>query len=83
MKVHIFTKYDTIDKIINNYAISLDDLKKANPSLDLFNLKIGEKIYIKHFDDTFKQIDNEINLSSEEFQKYICPHCKNIILIPR
>ena len=83
MKVHIFNKYDTLDKIINTYAISINELKQANPNLDLFNLSEGDKILIEYNKQSFKQIENDILLEKEEYQKYICPHCKQIILIPK
>ncbi|MBQ9730929.1 MAG: LysM peptidoglycan-binding domain-containing protein [Bacilli bacterium] len=83
MKVHIYNKYDTLDKIINQYAISLDELKKANQNLDLFSLKEGDRVNIVYNKQTFKQIENEIPLSNDEFQRYICPHCKQVILIPK
>lgn len=83
MKVHIFNKYDTLDKIINLYAISLTELKEANEDLNLYNLKPGDRINIVHNKHSIKYVENEIPLSNDEFQKYICPHCKKIILIPK
>ena len=83
MKVHIYNKYDTLDKIINQYAITLNELKKANENLDLFNLKEGDKIIINHSKTSFYEHNEEIPLSNDEYQRYICPHCKNIILIPK
>ena len=83
MKVHIYSKYDTLDKIINNYAISLNELKKVNQNLDLFNLKEGDRILIEHHKTLFKENENEVDLDKEQSQKYICPHCKQIILIPK
>ena len=45
MKVHIYNKYDSLDKIINTYAISLKDLQKSNENIDLFNLKEGDRLF--------------------------------------
>lgn len=83
MKVHIYSKYDTLDKIINTYAVSLKDLQKSNENIDLFNLKEGDRLIINHSKKSFLEHNEEIPLSSDEYQKYICPHCKNIILIPK
>ena len=83
MKVHIVSKYDTLDKIINNYAISLNELKAANPEIDFYTLKAGDRITIEHNKSLFKHVDNDVVIDSEEYQKYICPHCKQIILIPK
>lgn len=83
MKVHIFSKYDTLDKIINNYAISLKELKSANPEIDFYTLKDGDRIIIEHNKTLFKDVGNDVAIDSEEYQKYICPHCKQIILIPK
>ena len=83
MKVHIVSKYDTLDKIINNYAISLKELKAVNPEIDFYTLKDGDRIIIEHNKSLFKDVDNDVAIDSEEYQKYICPHCKQIILIPK
>ena len=83
MKVHIYSKYDTLDKIINRYAISLDDLKNSNPDLDLFRLKEGDRVKIIKTNKSFKEINEEVSLTNDEYQQYICPHCKKIILIPK
>jgi len=83
MKVHIFSKFDTLDKIINQYAITIDELKKANEELNIYSLKEGDKIKIIKTKNSFKEVSEEIKLEQEEFQKYICPHCKQVILIPK
>ena len=83
MKVHIYNKYDTLDKIINTYAVSLKDLQKSNENIDLFNLKEGDRLIINHSKNSFLEHNEEIPLSNDEYQKYICPHCKNVILIPK
>lgn len=83
MKFHIIGPYDSLDKIVNEYAINIEDLKSANPNIDLFSLKTGDKLIIKKANVTFKEIEENIKIESDEYQKYICPHCKNVILIPK
>lgn len=83
MKYHIVSPYDTLDKIINVYAISVKDLKESNPNVDLFSLKVGDKLIIKKSGNSSVPTEEFDKNQMEEYQKYICPHCKNVILVPK
>ena len=88
MKFHIVQVGEDIDKICDIYGIEKETLEKLNPTINSRNLIVGEKLRIIHKED--KKIVEDISsiYTSNEFEdyqdeKYICPHCKNIILIPK
>ena len=88
MKFHIVKFGEDKEKIAKLYNINLDDITKLNPTINNRELIVGEKIKIS--DTSSVTIDNisKIYLDSsngdeQREEMYICPHCKNIIIIPR
>lgn len=88
MKFHIVQVGEDISKICALYGIEKDVLERLNPTINSRNLIVGEKLRVIEKED--KKILEDITSiytkdQSEEMQdeKYICPHCKNIILIPK
>ena len=88
MKFHIVQIGEDIDKICDIYGIEKDVLEKLNPTINSRSLVAGEKLRIIVKED--KKIVEDISslytnneLDDIQDEKYICPHCKNIILIPK
>ena len=88
MKFHIVQIGEDINKICNLYGIEKEMLEKLNPTINCRNLIVGEKLRIIEKED--KKIVDDISsiyTKNQDFdsqdEKYICPHCKNIILIPK
>lgn len=88
MKFHIVQVGEDINKICNLYGIEKDILEKLNPTINSRSLIVGEKLRIIEKEE--KKIVEDISSIYTKDQKedmldekYICPHCKNIILIPR
>jgi murein DD-endopeptidase MepM/ murein hydrolase activator NlpD len=88
MKFHIVQIGEDIDKICSLYNINKDILEKLNPTINSRNLIVGERLRVIEKED--KKIIEDItsiytNNNEEDIddEKYICPHCKNIILIPK
>ena len=88
MKFHIVQVGEDINKICSIYNIERETLERLNPTINSRNLMVGEKIRVIHKEET-KFVDDissiYINNKNDDFddEKYICPHCKNIILIPK
>ena len=86
MKFHIVKSGDNKEKIAKLYNMDLDDIYKLNPTLHNRELIVGEKIRVdeesKVIDDISDLYTSEQGKINEE-EKYICPHCKNIIIIPK
>lgn len=86
MKFHIVQVGESKEKIAKLYNVDLDDIYKLNPTINNRELIVGEKIKIG---DSNKIVDDisEIYIANQkelvEEEKYICPHCKNIIIIPK
>lgn len=88
MKFHIVQVGEDINKICSIYNIEKETLEKLNPTINSRNLIVGEKIRVIQKEDTKLVEDiSSIYTSNQdndtEDEKYICPHCKNIILIPK
>ena len=89
VKYYIIKKDDTLDKILKNYGITYQKFISLNNGniKDLF--VAGNKIVIDNNENnrSVKEDINKIyqsnNDRSEDEVKYLCPHCKNIILIPK
>lgn len=85
MKFHIVQVGESKEKIAKLYNIDVDDISKLNPTINNRELIIGEKIKIGN--DTIVDDISEIYITNQketiEEEKYICPHCKNIIIIPK
>ena len=89
MKYYIVKKGDTIDSILNKYGITYQNFISLNNGNFKDLIKEGNKIIIENnvYNRTYKDDINRIyqnkNNEKDEDIKYICPHCKNIILIPK
>ena len=90
MRYHIVKQGDNVDSIINKYGITYQNYINLNGNDLKRNLEIGEKIKIGEIrrkkSDSINKINEiykkEIELENS-YQKYICPHCKNNIIIPK
>lgn len=89
MKYYIVKKGDTIDKILKNYGLTYQyfiSLNEGNVK-DLF--KEGNKIKIGNIrnDGNYKTNINKIYQEEKNEkdidEQYICPYCKNIIVITK
>ena len=88
MKFHIVQVGEDVSKICSLYNIEKETLEKLNQTINSRNLIVGEKLRVIAKED--KKIVEDIsslyiNNDKEDIEdeKYICPHCKNIILIPK
>lgn len=88
MKFHIVQVGEDVNKICDLYGIEKEMLEKLNPTINCRSLIVGEKLRVISKED--KKLVDDIssiytNNKEDELQdeKYICPHCKNIILIPK
>ena len=86
MKFHIVQVGESKEKIAKLYNLEVEDISKLNPTINNRELIVGEKIKI---DDSNSIVDDisDIYIANQkeivEEEKYICPHCKNIIIIPK
>ena len=84
MKFHIVQVGEDKEKIAKLYNMNVEDISKLNPTINNRELIIGEKIRIGNH--SVVEDISEIYIANQkeivEEQKYICPHCKNIIIIP-
>ena len=88
MKFHIVQVGEDINKICQLYGIERDILEKLNPTINSRSLVVGEKLRIvlkedKKIVDDISSIYTKDEKDEMDDEKYICPHCKNIILIPK
>lgn len=88
MKFHIVQVGEDVNKICDLYGIEKETLERLNPTINCRSLIVGEKLRIlskedkKLVDDISSIYTNNIEDELQD-EKYICPHCKNIILIPK
>lgn len=91
MKIHIVQAGETVDKILKKYNMSENDFSVLNPDSLYRQYEVGDKIRVKDNNNTQQIIEDisslyqskKVSVNDLEDQKYICPHCKNIILIPK
>ncbi len=91
MKIHIVQAGETVDKILKKYNMSENDFSVLNPDSLYRQYEVGDKIRVKDNNSTQQIIEDisslyqskKVSVDDLEDQKYICPHCKNIILIPK
>lgn len=88
MKFHIVQIGEDINKICKIYGMDKEMLEKLNPTINCRSLQAGEKLRIlskedKKIVDNISSIYTNDQVEENEDEKYICPHCKNIILIPK
>ncbi|MBR3890500.1 MAG: LysM peptidoglycan-binding domain-containing protein [Bacilli bacterium] len=88
MKFHIVKYGEGKEKIAKLYNLELEDITRLNPTINNRELIVGEKIKIG--DNKESLIENITKIYSDSSkdesikeEMYICPHCKNIILIPK
>ena len=85
MKFHIVQVGESKEKIAKLYNVDVDEIYKLNPTINNRELIVGEKIKIG--ESNIVDDISEIYLANQkeivEEEKYICPHCKNIIIIPK
>lgn len=86
MKFHIVQVGESKEKIAKLYNVDIEDISKLNPTINNRELIVGEKIRIGDSNKVVEDI-SDIYLANQkelvEEEKYICPHCKNIIIIPK
>ncbi len=88
MKYYVIKKDDTIDKILNKYCLTYQKFISLNGSNLKEIIKVGNKIKLGNdaFDRSYKDNINKIYQENNEEiyleNKYICPYCKNILIIP-
>lgn len=88
MKFHIVQVGEDINKICKLYDIDKELLEKLNPTINCRSLIAGEKLRIivkedKKIVEDISSIYTKDTTEDQSDEKYICPHCKNIILIPK
>ena len=84
MKYHIIKENDSLESLADKYGVSVDDLVEINFN-EVFGLGKKIKIPEKRDKNITKNIDSIYQgdkASVKGDEKYICPFCKNIILIP-
>ena len=84
MKYHIVKEDDNLESLASRYGVSVEDLVEINYN-EVFGL--GKKIKIpekrdKDITKNLEQIYQKEKTTTQGDEKYICPFCKNIILIP-
>lgn len=86
MKFHIVQVGESKEKIAKLYNMDIEDISKLNPTINNRELIVGEKIKVGN-DNSIVDDITEIYIASQKEisieDKYICPHCKNIIIIPK
>ena len=88
MKFHIVKHGEDKEKIAKLYNVDLEDITKMNPTINNRELIVGEKIKISDNSNTIENIskiylESSNNSDEQKEEMYICPHCKNIIIIPK
>ena len=87
MRYYIIKKDDTLDKILNNFGLTyqnficmisgnLNDIMKVGNKI-----KIGELRQSLNYKTNINKIYQETNIDNNIETEYICPYCKNIIII--
>lgn len=88
MKFHIMQAGESIDSIKKKYKMNDEEFSFLNPDYRYKKYEVGDSIRVKEVDNASKIVDNINTIYSskkneiKEERKYICPHCKNIIIIP-
>jgi len=86
MKFHIVKLGEDKEKIAKLYNMDLEDIYKMNPTINNRELIVGEKIKVSESSTIIENISKiylDSSSSEDKEEMYICPHCKNIIIIPR
>lgn len=89
MNYYIVKKDDTLDKILNTYGITYQNFISLNEGNIKEIIKEGNKIKLGNlrYDFNFKNNINRIYQSTKVEKdidnQFICPYCKNIVVIPK
>ena len=89
LQYYIVKKDDTLDKILNKFGLTYQKFISLNGSNIREQIKEGNKIIIESvilnrtYNEDIAKIYEEYKEDLNEEMKYICPHCKNIIIIPK
>ena len=87
MRYYIIKKDDSLDKILNKFGITYQYFISLNNGniKDIFKvgnkIKIGELRTDLNYKSNINRIYQETTKDSEIETQYICPFCKNIIII--
>ena len=89
MKFHIVQAGETLDLIKKKYNMNDKEFSILNPDSGFKQYTTGDRVRVKDVDSTNKIVKDIENIYSSKGndkekieKKYICPHCKNIIIIP-
>lgn len=87
MRYYIIKKDDTLDKILNNFGLTYQNFISMNSGNLNDIIKVGNKIKIGelrqslNFKTNINKIYQETSIDNNIETEYICPYCKNIIII--
>lgn len=87
MRYYIIKKDDTLDKILNNFGLTYQNFISMNSGNLNDIIKVGNKIKIGelrqslNYKTNINKIYQETNIDNNIETEYICPYCKNIIVI--
>ena len=87
MRYYIIKKDDTLDKILNNFGLTYQNFISMNSGNLTDIIKVGNKIKIGelrqslNYKTNINKIYQETNIDNNIETEYICPYCKNIIII--
>lgn len=87
MRYYIIKKDDTLDKILNNFGLTYQNFISMNSGNLNDIIKVGNKIKIGelrqslNYKTNINKIYQETNIDNNIETEYICPYCKNIIII--
>ena len=89
MKFHIVQAGETLDFIKKKYKMNDKEFSILNPDCTFKKYNVGDSVRVKEVDNASKIVESIENIyenkgesKEKEEKKYICPHCKNIIIIP-
>lgn len=89
MKFHIVQAGETLESIKKKYNMDDREFSLLNPDSRFKQYSIGDRVRVKDIDNTSKIVENIESIYNSKIEKkegmdkkYICPHCKNIIIIP-
>ena len=88
MKFHIVQAGESLEMIKKKYHMDDKEFSLLNPDCNFKKYNIGDRVRVKDV-EVSKIVENIESIYSSKIEKkvniekkYICPHCKNIIIIP-
>ena len=88
MKFHIVQAGESLEMIKKKYNMDDKEFSLLNPDSSFKKYNIGDSVRVKD-NDASKIVKNIESIYASKSgkkdkieKKYICPHCKNIIIIP-